>query len=232
MRTIQLLAVVLATVVLCGAVAGCNADTAAIKRAASKPIVAKPRVKAKPVSPPAVEKSPLKKIDAVASRQLAIFLQKKLQALMEFKDDPDFHFYGFGRDRPYSLWFQELQAKRVTIGQEHGLLPGLNEAAYGVLQSGMDYMRSRGKETDFTRWSIPRVKQTLREAIKLKARPLPSSPEYRQWTDSTGKYQAEAQFSGMIGSTVRLLKPNGKTVTLPLKKLSQADRKWIRDRGK
>ncbi len=52
--------------------------------------------------------------------------------------------------------------------------------------------------------------------------------KWRTWT--AGEHTTTARFAGMIGQTVRLKKKDGKTVSIPLSRLSEADRKWITDR--
>jgi hypothetical protein len=49
----------------------------------------------------------------------------------------------------------------------------------------------------------------------------------RTWTDAAGKYSVVAEFSGMSSDVVLLRKADGKTIKIPLDKLSDADREWI-----
>ncbi len=50
----------------------------------------------------------------------------------------------------------------------------------------------------------------------------------RTWTDSTGTYSTEAEYAGLTkDGQVKLLKANGKTVLVPLKKLSESDQKYV-----
>jgi hypothetical protein len=53
------------------------------------------------------------------------------------------------------------------------------------------------------------------------------SPQFRTWTDSTGKFSVEAVWIGTDGNGVTLEKRDGKTVTLPIDRLSNADQEWI-----
>ena len=52
--------------------------------------------------------------------------------------------------------------------------------------------------------------------------------EYRTWTDSTGRYRIEAALVGYAEGNLRLLKRNGKTISVPLKALSLDDRQYLR----
>ena len=49
-------------------------------------------------------------------------------------------------------------------------------------------------------------------------------PELRTWTSDTGKFMIEAKFGGLEDGKVKLLKPDGTTVQVPLEKLCEADR--------
>jgi hypothetical protein len=49
----------------------------------------------------------------------------------------------------------------------------------------------------------------------------------RTWTDSTGKFKIEATFAGKEGDSVLLTKTDGKTIKLPLAKLSKEDQDHI-----
>jgi hypothetical protein len=49
----------------------------------------------------------------------------------------------------------------------------------------------------------------------------------RTWTDSTGKFKIEASFAGKEGESVLLTKTDGKTIKLPLAKLSKEDQDHV-----
>ena len=55
---------------------------------------------------------------------------------------------------------------------------------------------------------------------------------WRVWTDASGTHTMEARFKSMIGDQVKLLKRDGTQISVPLEKLSEEDREWIRDRKK
>ncbi len=52
----------------------------------------------------------------------------------------------------------------------------------------------------------------------------------RTWTDNTGKYKIEAELVDCRSGTVRLKKTNGKIISLPLSRLSAADRQLVEER--
>ena len=49
----------------------------------------------------------------------------------------------------------------------------------------------------------------------------------RTWTDVTGKFTIEADLVAVEGEQVRLKKTDGTIVTLPINKLSLADRRFL-----
>lgn len=57
-----------------------------------------------------------------------------------------------------------------------------------------------------------------------------TKPEVRTWTSSDGKFSVDATFVRQEGGTVELLKENGESVNVPLERLSDADKTWLRDR--
>lgn len=49
----------------------------------------------------------------------------------------------------------------------------------------------------------------------------------REWTDSTGVFSVEAEFVEISQAMVRLRKPNGVDVLVPLERLSEADKRYL-----
>lgn len=61
---------------------------------------------------------------------------------------------------------------------------------------------------------------------------LPAAPlTARQWTDNTGAFTVEAELVEVSGNIMRLRKPDGQIVTVPLDRLSAADREYVRSAG-
>ena len=55
--------------------------------------------------------------------------------------------------------------------------------------------------------------------------------KFRTWTDVSGTYQVEAELVEATGAAVKLkLKKDGKIVTVPLEKLSEADREFLQSK--
>jgi hypothetical protein len=75
------------------------------------------------------------------------------QELHSFKDDPNFHEVGFGRCCRFHDWQTRVEALRSKAGLETladvGVLPG------DLLTLGMEYMRSKGRPTEYTETMEP-----------------------------------------------------------------------------
>jgi hypothetical protein len=54
-----------------------------------------------------------------------------------------------------------------------------------------------------------------------------ASPEFRTWTDSSGKFRVQAKFVADEGGNVRLVREDGKEFTVPAARLSAADRQYL-----
>ena len=54
----------------------------------------------------------------------------------------------------------------------------------------------------------------------------------RTWTDSTGKHTVEAEFVDLKDGKVRLKKEDGRTITIPIERLSEADRAYVKSQIK
>ena len=55
-------------------------------------------------------------------------------------------------------------------------------------------------------------------------------PQFRTWTSADGRFTVEAEFVKAIGGKVTLRKRDGTKITVPMKKLSEDDRRVIRGR--
>ncbi len=52
--------------------------------------------------------------------------------------------------------------------------------------------------------------------------------EFRRWRDNTGSYDVEARLAVVFPDKVRLLKPNGRTTTVSMARLSTYDQDYVR----
>ena len=100
------------------------------------------RTKRKAVAPTGVSESHIKKI---RHRLRELYLE-----LMNFKDDPKFHRFGFAPSYKYSRW-----EKRVELLRQHPdskLLLKEGVVVGDLLMLGTEYMVNGGRETDYTRF--------------------------------------------------------------------------------
>lgn len=58
--------------------------------------------------------------------------------------------------------------------------------------------------------------------------PLTAKAEMRTWTSQDGTYSTQAELVSASNSEVRLKKANGKTITVPLARLSDADAQYVK----
>ena len=59
----------------------------------------------------------------------------------------------------------------------------------------------------------------------------PVAATARTWTDSTGTFSVEAELVDVRDGVVRMKKPNGSVITVPIERLSDVDRKYLEDRA-
>jgi hypothetical protein len=87
-------------------------------------------------------------------------IQRLLNELLSFKDKSDFHEYGFGEGYKYSRWLKDVQNFKNTRVEklllEKGFVPGDLEML------GLEYLNSRGRETEYSTWA----KKTIRDGLK------------------------------------------------------------------
>lgn len=51
----------------------------------------------------------------------------------------------------------------------------------------------------------------------------------RNWSDNTGTFEVEGRLIAILDGHVRLLKDTGKTTTVPMRRLSDADKKYVEE---
>jgi hypothetical protein len=71
---------------------------------------------------------------------------------------------------------------------------------------------------------LPRKKQN-RTMIRFLH--CPRELPMRTWVDNTGHYEVEARLVVIMVDSVRLLKENGRTTTVPMSRLSDGDRDYV-----
>lgn len=74
------------------------------------------------------------------------------------------------------------------------------------------------------------MKQFAMALLLLSVLPGASEAAERTWTDSTGKFQVEAEFIKVQDDAVLLRRTDGRTIRVPLNRLSEKDRQHVADR--
>lgn len=81
--------------------------------------------------------------------------------LQNFKDEKTFHEYGFGSAGPYSWWFERVDELNNSPHAKEILLN--YGFAIGDLQMlGLEYVKSRGAETEYSMWAKNRILDGIR----------------------------------------------------------------------
>ena len=85
------------------------------------------------------------------------------EELKKFKDNPKFHQVGFGRCCRFYKWMEKVKTLRskktgIAILMEVGFLPG------DLLQLGMEYMKSRGRPTSYSKEMKTIIEKGLAQA--------------------------------------------------------------------
>lgn len=80
--------------------------------------------------------------------------------LLAFKDKSDFKYYGFGVGYKYNKWLTDVQALKNT--PEAKLLLGHGFVVGDLEMLGLEYVSSKGAETEYSRWA----KKTISNGLK------------------------------------------------------------------
>jgi len=84
-------------------------------------------------------------------------LKKLYYELMEFKGDAEFHRVGFGTCCKYKKWQLKVEALR-----NNKTLKMIDKIAVGdLLMLGLEYMRTKGKENDYTKFARESIAESL-----------------------------------------------------------------------
>ena len=76
--------------------------------------------------------------------------------------------------------------------------------------------------------TLYRVKYSCPPVASDETAPAPQLASARTWTDSTGNHTVEAEFVDLKDGKVRLKKEDGKTITIPIERLSEADQEFVK----
>lgn len=104
------------------------------------------KMKSTATASPAIAKASAEQISADRETVRNLYAQ-----LMQFKDDPKFHQFGFGAGLPYAhQWLQNVKEVDSHMSLKKGYSLSLASSAGYLQQLGMEYMRSSGQENQLT----------------------------------------------------------------------------------
>ena len=119
----------------------------------------------------------------------------------------------------------DWKGKKLTKTFPLGLVEGsVAPVAPGKPVAGTPKPASSTKSPALVKSARPAVKPVT---AATRSTPKPAGdtePELRMWTNDTGKFKVEARFGGLEEGKVTLIKTDGSTISIPLEKLSEADR--------
>ncbi len=113
-----------------------------------------------------------------------------------------------------------LPWKQLRIGQQSKIA-----SDYGVTGVPRYVLIDRDGYIQFDGHMSQQFIQVLTGALSQK--PSPVAKTEREWTDDTGKHHTKARLLKVENGQARLEKPDGSVISVPLDKLSEADRQFI-----
>jgi hypothetical protein len=92
--------------------------------------------------------------------ELLLQIHPLYEELMAFKNKQDFKKLGFGKGSPYYNWFKEIEAlesddKVKYLLKQYGIVVG------DLKQLGMEYMDSKGKETEYSKYTTKQFEKAF-----------------------------------------------------------------------
>ncbi len=134
----------------------------------------------------------------------------------------------FLQQLPAAGWASHGRPESATLSYKRGndkILVGATDGSFWVMGDEPQVSEEvEAKQKAAVEAARAWAEKKARKAAEIEA------AKWRTWTTANGKYTVEAEFGGMLGQDVLLKKKDGKTVSVPLEKLSEADRKWIAGR--
>ena len=122
--------------------------------------------------------------DEKALRQVKQKVRALYNSLMAFKDKNDFHYYGFGVGYKYNKWLKDVQDLKNT--PEANLLLGHGFGVGDLEMLGLEYMGSKGQETEYSRWSRKTISDGLRKTINKDRESTDADEEINTTTNNRG----------------------------------------------
>jgi hypothetical protein len=135
--------------------------------------------------------------------------------------------FAFGLSMLGALVMPAAQASKAAVEKQHASQAGSRPAEPAMIELPLPTVAPPSPA------AVPpdegRSTPTAPEPPPMPAIAKVESPKVRTWTSGDGKFRTEAEFKSMGGGSVKLRKPDGSEINVPLEKLSDEDRRWIDD---
>jgi hypothetical protein len=86
-------------------------------------------------------------------------VRRLYNSLLSFKDNQDFHAYGFGIGYKYNKWLIDVEKLEDQSRQNELFFPDFSVGDLKLL--GFEYLKTKGRESDYTRWVRSRIASVL-----------------------------------------------------------------------
>lgn len=154
-----------------------------------------------------------KKLSAKIKYQCCVLLNE----LLKFKGDQDFATYGLGSGGKYKGWLDRVRKLNSEITTDTPIPYEVKTAPGFIMQIGLEYARSKGEETEYTKAMMPDVKKTigfenfLNRAKNQKIKPQNKKRQARKRTASPGDLLTA---SGTVYKKFRIVRATERGVTV------------------
>jgi hypothetical protein len=131
-----------------------------------------------------------------------------------------------------AFWFNAEATKGVYVGldknvKESHSFAGLPDKGYNPIENKSDWMiRAVVSSKEGKQPTRPKV-STYEPEKAADTESEEALPSERTWNDASGAFSVDAQFVGVEDGKVKLKKPNGKIIAVPLDNLSQEDKDFV-----
>lgn len=130
------------------------------------------------------------------------------------------------RSSYWMFWLHSPVVKSLKEGRDVGKLDGIF-----AITGRKRYTTALGTSKTVDLIENAKLPEPEPESIPVK-QPILQKQTKQMWHDSSNALTLEAEFHGVTAGKVKLKKEDGTTITMPLEKLSDEDREWIRKRAK
>ena len=144
------------------------------------------------------------------------------------------------KDGSYHYQYDQIRAMRRELVREMRTFRDITgQHRVKALPQAIDHENVRLLKEDGDFLTMPLANLSRTDQAYLKKLDLPdmqeevgrkSSPEFRVFSDASGKHKTEAKFVKLSDGKVVLLKRDGSTISLPMDRLSIDDQAYVKDR--